>query len=44
MFGDFDSPTDPSFFGGNEPSGCVWHIIFICVVVMLIIGFLKWYS
>jgi len=42
MVGDFDSPLDPGPFGGNEPSGCVWHIVLICIATVLFIGFLKW--
>ncbi len=45
MFDDFDLCGDPGAFGGpHEPSGCVWHVVFICVVTMLFIGFLRWMS
>ena len=44
MFDDFN-PDDPDVFGGpNEPSGCVWHVVFICIATMLVVGFLKWIS
>jgi len=46
-FNIFDSPGDAGGTGGPDWSngpGCVWHSIFICIAMLLFIGFLKWMS
>ncbi len=43
----FDSPDYPGTGdtgGPDDPSGCLWYIVSLCIAIMLFIGFLKWMS